>query len=131
MNDRHSLGDVRLSPDFATRVLAQAGTIARRRRQWRSAGVTMATVAVIIAVLWGVPSSRHSTPGPAAPVSEIADADDVASASEAGTDPLQWMFPDAEPVVRFADQYSTASTGGVEQRQQLLFADETEGSRDP
>jgi len=127
MNDRPSLDDVHLSPDFAARVLAQAGTIARRRRQWWTAGVTMATTAgVVIAALWGVPSPRQFAPSPATPVTQIPDADEFASASEAGTEPLQWMFPDAEAVTQFADQYSTASAGGVDQRQQLLFADETE-----
>jgi hypothetical protein len=131
VNDRRSFDDVHLSRDFAARVLAQAGTISRRRRQWWTAGVTTATVAgAVIAALWGIPSPRQFVQSPAAPVAQIPDADEFASANEAGTDPLQWMFPDAVPVAQFAGRYSAASAGGVEQRQQLLFADEMEGSRE-
>jgi hypothetical protein len=125
-----SSDELHFSPDFATQVLAQAEAVAGRRRKLRNAGITVAATGAAIAVLWSIPSSREVSPRPAA-VAQIADADEFAFAGEGGSDPLQWMFPDARPVAQFADQYSTASTGGAEQRQRLLFADEADGTREP
>ena len=118
------------SPDFAERVLAQADTVARRRRDWRTAGITVAASGLMVAALWSIPPSREAAPRPAVPAVQIADTEEFAFRSQAGSDPLQWMFPDAQPVAQFAAQYSTASTGGAEQRQRLLFAGETDGIRE-
>lgn len=124
--------DVPFSPDFAARILAQADTIVRRRRRdWRAAGITIGAAGLAIAALWSIPSSRDAAPRPTVPAVQVADTDEFAFRSPAGSDPLQWMFPDAQPVVQFADRYSTASTGGAEQRQRLLFAGETDGIREP
>jgi hypothetical protein len=128
MSEQQS-GDVHFTPDFAERVLARADAIARRRRNW-TAGVMGLAAAVVAVALSGVVPEKPR-PIPAAPAVQVANADEFASASLAGTDPLQWMFPDAQAVAEFSGRYANASSGGAERRQQLLFADDTESVREP
>ena len=93
-----------LNADFAARVLVLADRILARRRRIRwIAGASAACVGTIVALAWikfaAVP--RAPTPSPnlvaaAGPVPDVGY-----SRNEAG-DPLSLLFPDAEPVARFA-----------------------------
>jgi hypothetical protein len=131
MNDETSLPDVAFRPDFAARVLDEADAIAGRRRR-QGAAVAMAAVALAGLGLWGMQPAREAAPRVSAPATQVARNGELPAADEtAQADPLQWMFPDAEPVAQFADTYTDAAMGGAEQRQQLLFADESEGARSP
>jgi hypothetical protein len=130
MNDKTSLPEVAFRPDFASRVLSEADAIVRRRRWQQGAAVATATVALVGLGLWDLQPSREDAPRIAAPVTQIASNIELPAADAAAqSDPLQWMFPDAEPVAQFADTYADAATGGADQRQQLLFADESDGAR--
>lgn len=130
MNDETSLPDIAFRPDFAARVLEQADTIARRRRWQQGAAVAMGAVALLGLGLWGMQPSREVAPRLTAPVTQIASSIELSPGDAAAqSEPLQWMFPDAEPVAQFADAYADAATGGVQQRQQLLFTDQVEGTR--
>jgi len=129
MNDEPSRPEVTFRPDFAARVLDEADALVRRRR-WQGAVGATAAVVLLGLGLWGLQPARETAPRIAAPVTQIVSNSELPSAGEtAQSDPLQWMFPDAEPVAQFADTYADAATGGAEQRQQLLFADEAEATR--
>jgi hypothetical protein len=131
MNDETSLPDVAFRPDFAARVLDEVDAIARRQR-WQGTAVAMAAIGVVGLGLWGMQPAREAAPRIAVPSTQIASNRELPPADEtAQSDPLQWMFPDTEPVAQFADVYADTAMGGAEQRQQLLFADESEGARRP
>jgi hypothetical protein len=131
MSDDTSLPEVHFSPDFAQRVLAAADVLSERRRFLGMTAVAAGGAAALAGILWAVPATHAPVPNTAAPAVQIASADEFASADSGGLrDPLQWMFPDAQPVAQFAVQYSNASVGGATQRQQMLFAG-TEDTRSP
>lgn len=126
MNEEPSLSELQFHPDFATRVLDEADAVARRRHNWRMAGV--ATAAAVAAVgLWTLQQSSAPVPNRASLHIPVTRADELASARiEGQSDPLQWMFPDARPVAQFADTYSDAMTGDVARRQRQLFAEDVD-----
>jgi hypothetical protein len=112
-------------PDFAGRVLDEAGRIAVRRRRLMRAGVVAAAVAVAGTFgLWSVVGSR--TPKTVAPaiVAMGTDAEPLTLAQSAQTEPLDYMFPEATPLAAFADQYSGAVVGGAAARRNMLFGGE-------
>ena len=117
------------SADFSARVLQQVRDTVRRRHLFGSAACIAATVIVSAALLgglWSAPPARHLQSVP--PVALVVS-DDTGVASGPPTDPLAVMFPDAEPVARFADQYSAASAP-AEERNAFAFAVDTEENND-
>ena len=129
MIDDTSLPEVNFSPDFAQRVLAAADVVSERRRAWGMTVLAGAGAAALAAVLLTLPATHAPAPSAAIPVAPVASIDEFASADAAGLrDPLQWMFPDAQPVARFAVQYSNATMGDAPQRQQMLFAEASDES---
>jgi hypothetical protein len=119
-----SRGDLPFGPDFAGRVLNEAGRIAARRRRITRASVLAAAVAVTGAFgLWRVVGSRAPKPAPI--VAENSGYASDAVAQSAQTEPLDYMFPEATPLAQFADAYSGAVSGATAARQNILFAGET------
>jgi hypothetical protein len=106
--------EIVFSPDFAARVLGEADRIAaRHRRQRRLAGSAAAAAASLAFVfLVFVPTGRPHT-GSKADVPRLVDMPLQAS-SDRSDDPdaLGYLFPDAEPVARFAAQYSEQNDSG-------------------
>ncbi|MGH6890141.1 MAG: hypothetical protein ACREHF_13265 [Rhizomicrobium sp.] len=115
------------SPDFAARVLGEADRIAARGlRRRRLAGVA-ATAASLALLLWVfVPATGPDT-HPAAGIPRFVDNGVQVSAAPNGEpDALGYLFPDAEPVARFAAQYADANDSAGELD---LLADADEGTQ--
>ena len=126
MNDGTSVGDVPFRADFAARVVDQATRIVRRRR-WLAVTSSMAAVAVLAAGLWDMRVSRNLPRRPSMPATQTASAAEFNWPVEMERpDPMQWMFPDARPVARFANRYFDSMLGGATRRQQMLFADDSD-----
>jgi hypothetical protein len=124
--DERSCEDLSFSPDFASRVLNEAGRIAARRRRVTRASVLVATIAITGALgLWSVVGSRAPEPAGSPIVAENFGNASNAVAESAQTEPLDYMFPEAAPLAQFADQYSGAVSGATAARQNILFAGET------
>lgn len=124
MNDRNAIPELPFRPDFAARVLAEADGFVARRRKWKISGAAVGAIGAMLLGLWSVSPSRNTRPELTASAWQPGETGEFGWPEEARfRDPLQWMFPDAQPVAQFADLYSNASNGGVRQRQQMLFAD--------
>jgi hypothetical protein len=96
-----------LSADFAARVLALADrTLARRRRVRFIGGVSAAFVGIIVIGAAGWIRLAVAPQGPA-PMPVLASATAQTPSNAGGnandvSDPLTLLFPDAQPVARFA-----------------------------
>lgn len=99
-----------LSADFATRVLSQVD-IARARRRWARrifAGTGGAALAALGMVFWtGVSSTPPERAGRQPPL-YVAMSAAAGSKQDDAENALTYLFPDAEPVARFASRYSDA-----------------------
>lgn len=127
MNGRVPNPELHFSTDFASRVLNEADAIARRRRRWRMSALSVGAAGVALTLLWGLPQFHTSTPVRVASASQIAASGALTWPDETGSaDPMQWMFPDAQPVAQFADGYSNSMIGNASQRQRILFADDAD-----
>ncbi|HEX4080209.1 MAG TPA: hypothetical protein VHX61_15210 [Rhizomicrobium sp.] len=106
MSNPSEMTEPRLSADFASRVLRRADLLkARRRRTWRIATVgAVVSFAAVVAAYEVVPSNAPvATAARPGPLHVAASA----PANQSGeTDVLDFLFPDAAPVARFAAQYS-------------------------
>jgi hypothetical protein len=119
--------DLPFRPDFAARVVGEAGRIATRRRRIARAGVISAVSVVTGAFafgVWSITESPVPLPVENSPIMARADVDETAFPQAGQTEPLDYMFPDATPLAQFADRYSTAATGAAARRN-ILFAEET------
>jgi hypothetical protein len=127
MSDQTPSVELQFSSDFASRVLNEADAIARRRRQWQISALSLAAAGVAVAAVWSVPSFRNAAPVPAPARSQVMASGALSWPDEAGqADPMQWIFPDAQPVAQFANGYSDAMTGNAARRQQVLFGENVE-----
>jgi hypothetical protein len=123
--DERSREDLSFSPDFAGRVLNEAGRITAQRQRVMRASVLAAAVAAVGAFgLWSV-GSRAPKPAGSPILAENFGNAANAVAESAQTEPLDYMFPEATPLAQFADQYSGAVSGATTTRQNILFAGET------
>lgn len=141
--DNQWLGEPRLSADFAARVLDRADAIRARRRRMQIA-TAAAAGALLVALIAGprvAPTPTREIPG-AATASSGSGADfladfnaergsssgDFTSASGRAedADALTYLFPDAAPLARFADEYSGAAHG-MEIEGESLSSDEATG----
>jgi hypothetical protein len=96
-------GEPELSADFADRVLdaVDRRLVQRRRVRW-GMGASAVCLAIAAAAGW---NRFAMAPQPALPVVELAVAITPAPSAEVragSTDPLSYLFPDAEPLARFA-----------------------------
>lgn len=115
--------------DFAARVLLAADWTTAHRRRVRWIGVTMAAsivAAVFVVAPWrGTPSVSSVRPA-AWQIAANAEPDLSTlgpTAASTQSDPLGYMFPDAEPLSRFSSQYASDTTGGQDSG---IFSDEVE-----
>jgi hypothetical protein len=107
MLNANEMTEPRLSGDFAARVLERVEIVrARQRRVWRIAAVcavvsfSAAAVATYEVAPWHVPGGAGARVEPQLVAVEI-------PGSQSGeTGVLDFLFPDAAPVARFATQYS-------------------------
>jgi hypothetical protein len=116
--------EMSFSPDFASRVLDEAGRVAARRTRMKRMGVLSAALVVTGAFgLWSAIGSR--TPMPAAPVTiaTSTDSEPLTVAQSARTEPLNYMFPGAASLVELSDQYANATTAAVTARRNMLFGE--------
>jgi hypothetical protein len=128
MMSTHSNAELPFSPDFAARVITQADAVRRRRR---AAGYATVTFLVASAVTAGVFLSvpvRNAAPAPVVASATIPRIE--ASPNALPTDPLQFLFPDAQPVAQFANSYSAQIYGRQRQPGELLFVDDIEDTDD-
>jgi hypothetical protein len=117
------------SDDFAARVLlATDKAMARQRRIHVTTAAMVTSVLTILAVAapWrGAPSIPSVRPAPSQVVASM-EPDAISLTSTAGdtqTEPLDYMFPDAEPLSQFSSQY--VNTTAAEQDNDI-FSDDTE-----
>ena len=111
--------ELSFSPDFAARVMTQADSIRRRRRLVGYGTVTLLLASGVAAGVFLSVPARHAAPVPVM-ASVRTERMDVRVSRR--TDPLQFLFPDAEPVVLFADSYSDRVYGREREPGELLFA---------
>lgn len=118
-----TLEQLPFSADFAARVLREADSVRRRTRARLFAAAGAALVVIGAGAFWSMPrNADRALPGT---VAFDSGGGALAFASTSGqTDPLSYMFPDAQPLAQFSDEYASATSGGAMQRQQLLFADQ-------
>jgi hypothetical protein len=92
-----------LSPDFAERVLQLADRrLAERRRVRCLAGAAALSIAALMAVSW-IDLTGSPPPAPRNPEFVSAPAPSASGESPGGSaDALSYLFPDAEPLARFA-----------------------------
>lgn len=126
MNDEASMARLHFSADFAARVVAKADAILRRRRRVAVAMSSFGALAILAASLWSIQVSRAPTAQPAPSGVQIVGARQFTWPESGQPDPMQWMFPDAQPVAQFASTYSESMMGGARQRQRLLLADDSD-----
>ena len=110
--------ELSFSPDFAARVMTQADSIRRRRRLVGYGTVTLLLASGVAAGVFLSAPARHPAP---APVMASVSSPTIDVSPRAPTDPLQFLFPDAEPVVLFADSYSDRVYGREREPGELLF----------
>ena len=122
-NELASSFEPELRPDFAARVLREAARIRTRRRVFRRAGAGLA-IAAIAAGTYLVPAQRSPSQQAAAPAVYASnyniDWDDSSNGNFAADDYLtadaslgsaaNYMFPDAQPLQEFSDEYSDGSS---------------------
>lgn len=122
MTQTNAGSELPFSADFSSRVLQQVDGIVRRRREHRMTAAALAAIAIlsgaVVAGMWSVP--RPQQPQVPVPVA-LAASDETGVAAGPSSDPLAFLFPDAEPVARFADQY-TAASAPVEERNAFALA---------
>lgn len=129
MNLKDNAEGLPFRDDFAARVLiaADRATARQRRLRWGAATATASLVAVVfIAAPWrGAPavSSVRSTPPQIVARAEPDLSTFGSTAQDTQTDPLGYMFPDAEPLSRFSAQYSSATSAGQDSG---IFSEESE-----
>ena len=111
------------SPDFAMRVMTGADSIRRRRRFAGYGTVTLLVASAVTAGVLLTAPARHVAP---APVIASVRTERMDVSVNRQTDPLQFLFPDAEPVVQFADDYWTANYGRERRAGEFLFTTEAE-----
>jgi hypothetical protein len=125
MMEQDGMSELPFRADFSARVLQQVEGIRRSRRVRGSAVVAVAAVAIVSAVvLAGLRSAPPSQPISAAPPVTLAISDNASAALP--SDPLALMFPDAEPLARFSDQYAEANVTPAEERNAFAFAADTD-----
>ncbi|HEY3777096.1 MAG TPA: hypothetical protein VGL35_03485 [Rhizomicrobium sp.] len=117
----------RLGADFAARVLNEADRIgARRRRQRGWAGLAgIAGVALGLFVWANLLAGRPEGQQTANTQRFEEMTREVSNGRADEPEALDYMFPDAGPVARFAEQYSDANDGGADMD---LLGDEDAGT---
>lgn len=129
MNGNSSI-EVQLGPDFATRVLAAADRRLTRRRLHRQLGAALVLfVGITATAIWlnfgaGLKQQEQNRTPELASASESRIAQgpgDGAVRSTGSPDALSWLFPDAEPLVRYAAEDANDDSGGSAG---ALFTDE-------
>ena len=118
------------SPDFAARVMTQANTIRKRRRAWYLgvASAALAGMGVTVSAVLVVPA-RLAAPAPSMSLAAGPE-ERIDVPGDTRTDPLQVLFPDAVPVVRFADRYSEMAYGREGRAGELPLANDGEDAGD-
>ena len=112
------------SRDFAARVITQADAVRRRRRAAGYATVTFLVASAVTAGVFLSVPARNAAPAPVVARATIPRIE--ASPNALPTDPLQFLFPDAQPVAQFADDYSTANYGRERRAGEFLFTNDVE-----
>lgn len=106
--------DLQFGPDFSGRVLEAADRLVARRRRIRwIAGASMLCAGIGAVGVWlGFPAVSQ---GPAQSPDRLLAADGAAAPSRSGAQgALSWLFPDAEPLARYAaDDASDESDDGA------------------
>ena len=126
MNDETAMVQVQFSHDFAARVVEESNRIVRRRQRIVGTLSSVGFLAILAASLWSIQVSRAPTAQPAPSGVQIVGARQFTWPDSGQPDPMQWMFPDAQPVAQFASTYSESMMGGARQRQRLLLADDSD-----
>ena len=96
-----------LAPDFAARVLDAADSLAARRRRWRVTGASVVCVGIAATAVWfgQRPVPQSAAPGRVPVFASVSSRPgNVRIAAETSRNALSWMFPDAEPLARYADE---------------------------
>jgi hypothetical protein len=127
MNQLSDSGELSFSADFAARIITEADAIRRRRRVAGYGGLTLLVASVVTAGVLFTAPGRHAAPAPV--VASISNPR-VDFSPNLPTDPLQFLFPEAAPVAKFASSYSEQIYGRQRQPGELLFADETQETGD-
>jgi len=121
--------ELRFSPDFFARVMHEADTVVAGRRRVKRVAVPIAAIVLTGAIAFGISTVLPTQkPAPASGSAVLAriDVGAISPVRASQTEPLDYMFPDAGPLARFADEYSNAANGAVADRQAILFAGEAE-----
>jgi hypothetical protein len=108
----HDTNEPQLSADFADRVLALAEDRrgAQRRHLHGLIAASAVCVAVVATLAWkGFPTAPQPAAPAASPVLAVGSASLAVPRADT-TDPLSYLFPDAEPLARFS-----AEDGGTDQ----------------
>lgn len=116
-------------PEFAARVLDAAEALRRRRRLvLRWTGAAAAVLVLTAAAGLGMrPRLALQQPQAEAVPELIASMNALSAGPETRSEPLDFMFPDAEPLARFSDRYSRSGLGAT-RNDNVIFADEAEES---
>ncbi|HUA35739.1 MAG TPA: hypothetical protein VMA09_19160 [Candidatus Binataceae bacterium] len=122
-NDFASSFEPELSPDFAARVMREAGRIRTRRTILRRSGAALAVGAMVagfyLTPALRAPSQQASTPTVYASNSTTdledlsngnAAADDYSNTDVSSGSAANYMFPDAQSLQEFSDEYSDESS---------------------
>lgn len=112
------------SSDFAARVFGEAERIAARQaRRRRFTGFAAAAGTLLALLVWLLQPATSPDAGPAANLPRLAGVQaQIPGDRNDEPDALGFLFPDAEPVARFASQYSDADDSGAD-----LLGDEEAG----
>lgn len=103
--------DPQLPPDFAVRVLETADRLIMRRRRLRQiVGASALCVAISAAAVWLGFSVAPQRPGQS-PNLIAASAGTSAASQDGAPDALSWLFPDAEPLARYAEEDAPNDSG--------------------
>ncbi|HEY1961506.1 MAG TPA: hypothetical protein VGG69_03725 [Rhizomicrobium sp.] len=121
MNLQYDRGELSFSPDFAARVITEADAIRRRRRVVGYSSLTLLVASAVTASVFLSEPARHAARAPV--VASISNPR-VDFSPNMPTNPLQFLFPDAAPVAKFADAYSTANYGRERRPGEFLFTEQ-------
>lgn len=107
----NSDADLHLGTDFAARVLEAADrVVTRRRRHRRMAGASVLCAAIAVVAVWLDLSAAPQNQG-RSPNLVFAANGAAVSSRDGSPDALAWLFPDAEPLSRYAAEDTPDDSG--------------------